>query len=113
MKQHSLFIFTYVLILITSQYIFFDYFNIYHADHFYYLDEVNKYKNNYNFLEIFTKILSFSTDINLPLIFFYPFIFKIIDSTNIILIVNTFFTLFIFIKINKILLSFKIENIYY
>ena len=111
MRHFYFFLLTYFLILILSQYIFFDLFNTYHADNFYYLEQVEKYRLEFNFLEVLIKIVSFSPDINLPLIFFFTFFFKITDSKIIILVINTFFTLFIYIKINKILSSFRFEKI--
>lgn len=111
MKQYVAFTVSYVLILILSQYIFYDYFNTYHTDHFFYLEKVNEFKNEYNFFEILIKLVSFSPNINLPLIFFYTLVFKLVDLKFIILIVNTFFTLLIFIKTNKILLEFGFKKI--
>ncbi len=111
MKNFLFFSLSYLLLLIISQYIFFDYFNTYHSDHFFYLDKVNEFKNEYNFFEVLVKLVSFSSDINLPLIFFYTLIFKLVDTEVSIIIVNTFFTFLIFIKINKILLEFGIKKI--
>ena len=111
MKQYITFIISYILVLILSQYIFYDHFNTYHTDHFYYLEKVNEFKNQYNFFEILIKLISFSPNINLPLIFFYTLVFKLVDSEVTIIILNTFFTLLILIKINKILLEFGIKKI--
>ena len=112
MKNYSLFFFSYLLILLISQNIFLDYFNTYHVDHVYYFDEVLKYKEIYNYLEILIKIFSFSPDINLPIIFFFTLFYKIFETPFVVLIVNAFFTLCIFIKINKILLSFDFKKIF-
>ena len=59
MKNYSIFFFSYIFILIVSQYIFVDYFNIYHVDHDHYLKEVLKYKEIYSFFELFVNSLLF------------------------------------------------------
>ena len=111
MKQYITFTASYILILILSQYIFYDFFNTYHTDHFHYLEKANEFKKQYNFFEIIIKLVSFSPNINLPLVFFYALVFKLVDSEFTIIIVNAFFTLLIFIKVNKILYEFGIKKI--
>lgn len=111
-KTNTIFYLFYLCILFLSQYIFFDYFNVYHGDHFHYLEKAIIFKDNYNFYEILVRMFfSFSTNINLPLIYFHSLFLKLFNSTLPIVFINTFFTLLIFNKINQIITLFNFKKI--